>query len=128
MKKIPIPKDINLWQEYTKTIPKNPVRKKSTIQRVEVYPNVIDLHGFTLDEGYRALKIFMQKNFEQKSKSVIIITGQSTNLQSFKNKVPRWLLELPFSNYVSSITPAPLAQGGAGALIIKLKTSNIKNR
>ncbi len=120
-KKYPELKDMNLWQEYSQDILNNPSRRSNFRPYIERYPTILDLHGFTIDEGYKILQTFIIKNFTQNSRTVLVITGNNKNGQTFKNKVPRWLKESPFTSYITSFKNAPPSQGGEGALVIELK-------
>ncbi len=120
MTNYPIPNDMDLWQEYIATLSEKCPKRPPQLHD-ESYPTILDLHGFTLDEGYHVIKTFLAKNFAQDSRMVLIITGNSPNPQSFKAKVKRWLMEKTFEPFVSQIKQAPSNQGGEGALIITLK-------
>ncbi len=123
MTKFPVPVDMDLWEKYTKNLPQNTSRRRYAKLAPKRYPSILDLHGFTLDEGYGVLKTFFECNYAQNSKMVLIITGNNIHGQSFKNKVPRWLGEKVFSQYIASIKPAAPAQGGDGALVVYLKNN-----
>lgn len=87
-------------------------------------PNRLDLHGLTLDTAYRTLVRFLEQAQAHSMKSVLVITGKgiADNEMSLKRKVPRWLSERPFTDYVAGVRTAPISRGGEGALEVRLRT------
>ncbi len=120
-KSYPIPSDMSLWEKYIKNFKSNPISRTIFNRPQENYPKILDLHGFVIDDGYQMLRFFLEKHYNLESRMVLVITGNNQTGQSFKNKVPRWLQEAPFTTYIASYKQAEPNQGGAGALVIYLK-------
>ena len=93
-----------------------------------------DLHGFTLEGANKKVREILLSCIENKYKELLLITGKglhSTNdkdiyvskdLGKLKYSVPEFIKTHPeLSKFVISIKDAEKQDGGAGALIIKLK-------
>ena len=113
--------DRRIWEEYIRDIPKKSPRRRMAHKHGESYPATLDLHGFTLQEGFDILRTFIGTHFTLQTRTVIVITGKGPAEQSFMHKVPRWLRERHFTGYISSFTGAPPDMGGEGALIVRIK-------
>ena len=127
--------DINTWKNYIK----NPtdVVDKETSQKISSpkdYRFIFDLHGFTLVEANYKLKEIILSCVKNNYKEILFITGKgihsntekdvyvSKDLSKLKFSVPQFIKsDLDLSKCILSISNADSADGGDGAIIIKLK-------
>ena len=129
--------DKKTWDDYTK----NPTdiydkEKKNVANNYssEKYRFKFDLHGYTLDEANQKVKEIMITCVKKHYKEILLITGKglhsttendifvSKNLSKLKFSVPEFINNNDEINKnVLSISEAPIKDGGAGALLIKLK-------
>ena len=93
-----------------------------------------DLHGYTLDDANRKVREIILSCKENNYKEILLITGKglhsknekdiyvSKNFGTLKYSVPEFIKsEKDLSNFIISISEAEIKDGGAGALLIKLK-------
>ena len=129
--------DKKTWDDYTK----NPTdiydkEKKNVANNYssEKYRFKFDLHGYTLDEANQKVKEIMITCVKKHYKEILLITGKglhsttendifvSKNLSKLKFSVPEFINNNDEINKnVLSISEAPIKDGGAGAILIKLK-------
>ena len=127
--------DINTWKNYIK----NPtdVVDKETSQKISSpkdYRFIFDLHGFTLVEANYKVKEIILSCVKNNYKEILFITGKgihsntekdvyaSKDLSKLKFSVPQFIKsDLDLSTCILSISNADSADGGDGAIIIKLK-------
>ena len=87
--------------------------------------NVIDLHGYRLNDARVAFKKFIVMSYNCKHKNILVITGKGKdNTGVLKKELPSWLCEKEISKYTVSHMPAPKKLGGEGAVLIRLKNIN----
>ena len=127
--------DKKVWEEYTKN-PSNIYDKDKLIttenSRKERFK--FDLHGFTLDEANLKVREIILSCIKKNYKEILLITGKglhsntdkdiyvSKDLSKLKFSVPEFINNNnELNNCVFSITEASLKDGGAGAILIKLK-------
>lgn len=141
MKKKDLPKkdlpkeDKKIWDEYINS-PSDIYDKEkeiaTDISRKERYK--FDLHGFNLHDANHKVHEIILLCVKKKYKELLLITGKglhsttdnntfvSKNLSKLKFSVPEFInSNSELSNCVHSITEASLKDGGAGAILIKLK-------
>ena len=127
--------DINTWKNYIK----NPtdIVDKETSQKISSpkdYRFIFDLHGFTLIEANYKVKEIILSCVKNNYKEILFITGKgihsntekdvyvSKDLSKLKFSVPQFIKsDLDLSKCILSISNADSADGGDGAIIIKLK-------
>ena len=84
----------------------------------------LDLHGHTGDEARVALAAFLNRCNMESRRCVRIIHGKGygskNRLPVLKNKVRHWLMQ---REDVLAFCQAPTVDGGAGAVIVLLKSS-----
>ena len=93
-----------------------------------------DLHGYTLDDANRKVREIILSCKENNYKEILLITGKglhsknekdiyvSKNLGTLRYSVPEFIKsEKELSNFIISINEAEIKDGGAGAILIKLK-------
>ena len=127
--------DKKAWEEYVKN-PSDIYDKDqstlSSIQRKVRYK--FDLHGFTLDEANNKVKEIIEHCIKNNFRELLLITGKglhstsdkdtfiSKNLGKLKHSVPEFIkTNSELNKLIISITDADKKDGGAGAIIIKLK-------
>ena len=99
--------------------------KKQIKRKKLIFDSIIDLHGKTEAQAYKAIKHFIKNSYLNNSKNIIIITGKGANSQGkLKLKTPLWLRSEELSRYVVGFTNLPNNRGGEGALFVKLKNVN----
>ena len=136
MNKKPTSEDLKGWEEF--------ISNKETIENKDHYldqkkisipkTRKIDLHGLSLDEANKKIKILIDKYFVEGVEKIIIITGKglrsktidnpyvSKNLNILKNSVPDYInANSKIKNKIKSISKAEIKDGGEGAFYIFLK-------
>ena len=127
--------DKKIWEEYVKNpsgIYDKDKNISDKIQRRERYK--FDLHGFTLDEANNKVRQILKYCVKNQFRELILITGKglhSTNeadtyiskdLGKLKYSVPEFIKSnSDLNKLIISINDAEKKDGGAGALLIKLK-------
>src|SRR5688572_17853183 len=77
----------------------------------------LDLHGLTRSEAAAAVAEFLHRCTAQRMRCVRIVHGKGLGV--LKAKLRRWL---PMKDEVLAFTQAPARDGGAGALLVLLKS------
>ena len=93
-----------------------------------------DLHGFTLEDANKKVKQIILSGVGKKYKEILLVTGKglhsttdedtyvSKDLSKLKFSVPNFINNSnELNKYVISISEASFKDGGAGAILIKLK-------
>ena len=127
--------DIKIWKDYTNN-PKDILDKDSHNENYQSN-NVrykFDLHGYSLDDANSKVEELIMWCSKKKYKEILLITGKgihsntdenvfvSKNLSKLKYSVPEYInSHIELSKQVYSILDAKKEDGGAGALIIRLK-------
>ena len=128
--------DKALWEAYTKTV--TPLKNVKTESRLKTFgrklvgtfrfrkkeqnqvPNVLDLHGFTLEEAYALFVRFLNYHFENNTRKVIVITGKGKEGKGLlKNEFPKWLENSLIKEKIQTAERPLLNDGGAFELILK---------
>ncbi len=94
----------------------------------------IDLHGYSLDEANKKIKILIRRSFEEGVEKLIVITGKgihsnnesdpfvSKKLGILKYSVPEFLKkDEELINIVKNLSPAKIEDGGEGAFYVYLR-------
>jgi len=128
--------DKKIWEDYTKN-PSNiyDKEKQSIADNLKKERFKFDLHGFTLDEANQKVREIILSCIKKNYKEILLITGKglhsstdndiyvSKDLSKLKFSVPEFINNSnELNNYVFSISEASLKDGGAGAILIKLKS------
>ncbi len=84
---------------------------------------VLDLHGHTLDSGFKALVKFIYEQNRRNARCLLLITGKGGFLGRgvLKAEVPAWINSPEIRSLVLSYTLAKPKDGGEGAFYILLK-------
>ena len=93
-----------------------------------------DLHGFSLEDANKKVKEIILSCIDNKYKEILFITGKglhsttdldtyvSKDLSKLKFSVPEFINNNnELNKYIISISEASIKDGGAGAILIKLK-------
>jgi|TARA_B110001452_G_C15118046_1_gene389717 DNA-nicking Smr family endonuclease len=127
--------DEEAWDSFTKS-PSNIYDKeqenKKEISRKNRFK--YDLHGFTLEDANKKVKQIILSGVGKKYKEILLVTGKglhsttdedtyvSKDLSKLKFSVPNFINNSnELNKYVISISEASFKDGGAGAILIKLK-------
>ena len=93
----------------------------------------LDLHGMTQRQAHAALIDFIQTSFNDRKRSLLVITGKGRRRGQdevgvygerkgiLKSIVPEWLDESPLQSLVLAFTTSQREHGGAGALYVLLR-------
>ena len=128
-------KDINTWKNYIKNptdlTDKDNVKSQNDLNNSRYK---YDLHGFTLIEANEKVKKIILSCVDKNYKEILLITGKgihsntekdvyvSKDLSKLKFSVPEFInSDLDLSRNILSISQADSADGGDGAIVVKLK-------
>ena len=127
--------DLDTWQEYVK----NPtdITDKDKLSINVSFSNQrfrFDLHGYTLIDANRKVKEIILLCIQKKIKEILLITGKgihsntdnniyaSKDFSKLKYSVPEYInSNCDLSKHVLSVSNANKIDGGAGAIVIKLR-------
>ena len=125
----------NFLQSNEKLYNKDNINKESVKSKV----NLIDLHGYSLDEANRTIENFINKNYQEGSNKLIVVTGKglhsnnekdpyvSKDLGILKYSVPEFIKNnKDLMKKINDIKEADIKDGGTGAFYIYLKKLNKK--
>ena len=126
--------DQKVWEDYTRN-PSDIIDKDKNYSRtVNKERFKFDLHGYTLDDANKKVREIILSCKENNYKEILLITGKglhsknekdiyvSKNFGTLRYSVPEFIKsEKELSNFIISINEAEIKDGGAGALLIKLK-------
>ena len=134
-KKNLLAEDKKIWDNYIKSPTDIYDKEKKIIfnhQRKERF--IFDLHGFTLIDANQKVKEIILSCVKKRYKEILLITGKglhsttdndtfvSKNLSKLKFSVPEFINNNnELNNCVLSISEADIRDGGAGAILIKIK-------
>ena len=127
--------DIDTWKNYIKS--PTDITDKDSIQNTNSSNQnrfKYDLHGFTLDEANEKVRDIILLCVKKNYKEILFVTGKgihsnteknvyaSKDLSKLRYSVPDYIKSnLDLSKHIVSISNADKADGGGGAIIIKLK-------
>ena len=126
--------DQKVWEDYTRN-PSDIIDKDKNYSRtVNKERFKFDLHGYTLDDANKKVREIILSCKENNYKEILLITGKglhsknekdiyvSKNLGTLRYSVPAFIKsEEELTNSIVSINEADIKDGGAGAILIKLK-------
>ena len=128
-------KDLDTWNNYIKD-PTDITNKDhvDTNDKSIPYRYKYDLHGFTLHEANKKVNEIILLCLKNNYKEILLITGKgihsntdndiyvSKDLSKLRYSVPEYIKsDLNLSKNILSLNSASEADGGEGAIIIKLK-------
>ena len=127
-------KDKKAWESFLES--KEKLFNKDNINKkiIKTKINTIDLHGNSLDEANKIIENFINKNYQEGSNKLIVVTGKglhssnekdpyvSKDLGILKYSVPEFIKNnKDLMEKISEIKEADLNDGGSGAFYIYLK-------
>jgi DNA-nicking Smr family endonuclease len=96
-------------------------------RKAQVIDGRLDLHGLTQAEAYREVTGFIERQYSQGARTLLIITGKGLFWgEEYQRGVlvealPSWLNQPPLRSYIRTFTHAHYKDGGTGAFYIFLK-------
>jgi len=127
-------KDKKAWESFLES--KEKLFNKDNINKkiIKTKINTIDLHGNSLDEANKIIENFINKNYQEGTNKLIVVTGKglhssnekdpyvSKDLGILKYSVPEFIKNnKDLMEKISEIKEADLNDGGSGAFYIYLK-------
>jgi DNA-nicking Smr family endonuclease len=88
----------------------------------------LDLHGMTLEKGYKEFISFMRSALESNSRMLLIITGkggEAPKIGKLKENFPKWVNMPEIQPHLLAYTNATPRHGGDGAWYVLLKRKRI---
>ena len=124
--------DKAVWESFIKTVSPLKAKPKGFLNRVryifrrsssaQSLPECLDLHGFTLQEGFEAFRDFLDRHYLSGTKKITVITGKGREEQgALKKEFPLWLEREGIREKILSVGFAPQNRGGSGAMILYIK-------
>tara|TARA_B100001063_G_scaffold186309_1_gene176231 strand:- start:342 stop:803 length:462 start_codon:yes stop_codon:yes gene_type:complete len=101
-------------------------RQFELINKGKVKPEgILDLHGYKLKDAKITLQKYIVNAYEEKVRTILIITGKGQNSTGIlKKEVPLWLNDKMFTSLLVNYKIAPKNLGGEGALLVRIKNKN----
>lgn len=84
----------------------------------------LDLHGKTLESGYRQFVAFVNANYDVGCRHLIVVTGKGTPSRGtgvIKRSLPTWLVHPDIADKILYVNYANVRDGGDGAVYILLR-------
>ncbi|MBS91934.1 MAG: hypothetical protein CMM95_02635 [Rickettsiales bacterium] len=120
--------ELGLEKVSKENLEKNTLKK---IKRGKIrIDSVLDLHGSTLEESKKQVIKFIEQNYNNQRRLLLIITGKGERSSvdygwkgkgKLKENVPKWLNSEFLSNKILWFDKATPDKGGDGALLVYLK-------
>jgi len=134
--------DLYLWDALTETVtplsegekqaaksPKKPGKSykvSAKVVHLPVIPNVLDLHGLTVQEAFETLEEFLRHHRQTHTQKVEVITGKGRSSKGLiKSEIFKWLDNPKIGQHVKEMTLSP--DGGAVFITLKKSLHNKKN-
>ena len=127
-------KDKKDWDDFLDSDEKLEDKDFKEIKKNNIKLNILDLHGYSLENANKEVEKFIKKNFEEGFNKLKIITGKglhseneknpyvSNELSILKNSVPEFIKNNKnLTTKIIDIKEASNNDGGSGAFYIYLK-------
>ncbi len=127
-------KDKKDWDDFLDSDEKLEDKDFKEIKKKNIKLNILDLHGYSLENANKEVEKFIKKNFEEGFNKLKIITGKglhseneknpyvSNDLSILKNSVPEFIKNNKnLTTKIIDIKEASNNDGGSGAFYIYLK-------
>lgn len=107
--------DLVVWNTYIDNLYKTPEHQFTSKKVQKDEPDIIDLHGMTIQQAFHKTNSFLRRHFEVGNKLVTVITGKGGQINK---EFLHWCNNIPF---ITSVEPLTDSRGQAGAYLILLK-------
>ena len=127
-------KDKKDWEDFLSKNENLPDKDINFTNKIKTKPQILDLHGYSLDEANNKVKNLINKSYEIGVRKLVIITGKGIHSDNEKNPyVSKEFGKLKYSvpdyikkndqlmNKITNIEDADIEDGGSGAIYINLK-------
>ena len=127
-------KDKKDWENFISSNEKLPNKDIKLNKKKSLKTRSIDLHGYTLEQANKTIKVFIKESYQEKINKLIVVTGKglhsqnekdpyvSKDLSILKYSVPEFLsTNKSLMKIIYEIKDAKIEDGGAGAFYIYLK-------
>ena len=127
-------KDKKDWDDFLHSDEKLEDKDFKETKKNNIKLNILDLHGYSLENANKEVEKFIKKNFEEGFNKLKIITGKglhseneknpyvSNDLSILKNSVPEFIKNNKnLTTKIIDIKEASNNDGGSGAFYIYLK-------
>ena len=127
-------KDKKDWNNFIYGNEKLPNKDIKLNKKKSLKTRSIDLHGYTLEQANKTIKVFIKESYQEKINKLIVVTGKglhsqnekdpyvSKDLSILKYSVPEFLsTNKSLMKIIYEIKDAKIEDGGAGAFYIYLK-------
>ena len=131
-------KDKKDWDNFIYGNEKLPNKDIKLNKKKSLKTRSIDLHGYTLEQANKTIKVFIKESYQEKINKLIVVTGKglhsqnekdpyvSKDLSILKYSVPEFLsTNKSLMKIIYEIKDAKIEDGGSGSFYIYLK-KNIK--
>ena len=131
-------KDKKDWNNFIYGNEKLPNKDIKLNKKKSLKTRSIDLHGYTLEQANKTIKVFIKESYQEKINKLIVVTGKglhsqnekdpyvSKDLSILKYSVPEFISNSKsLMGIIYEIKDAKIEDGGSGAFYIYLK-KNIK--
>lgn len=116
---------MDLWSTVKQTVfplsnhyPKDLPKRLNVIRKTTLFPTILDLHGYTVQEAFNTTKSFILKSYRQNHREITIITGRGIMGQGLiKNEFDNWLEHKDISDLI--IKYNWISNGGAVRIWLK---------
>ncbi len=127
-------KDKKIWEDFLSKKEKLPDKDFELIKKKGSKIKNIDLHGYALEDANKTIQNFIEKEYENGTSKIIVVTGKglhsdveknpyvSKDLSILKYSIPEFIQNnFELMKKISGIKDASIEDGGSGAFYIFLK-------
>ena len=122
----------NYEKDVINILPKKKYRETVSSSQLELInkgkvkpEGILDLHGYKLKDAKITLQKYIVNAYEEKVRTILIITGKGQNSTGIlKKEVPLWLNDKMLASLLVNYKIAPKNLGGEGALLVRIKNKN----
>ena len=108
--------DSDTWNAYIKHIYSQPESKFVPKKKpVHDRKTSLDLHNMTVQQAFNAVRMFIEENYSEGARTLIIITGKSGKIA---DEFTSWCANIPL---IRKIDPVMDSRGECGAWIVTLR-------
>ena len=127
-------KDKKDWDNFIYGNEKLPNKDIKLNKKKSLKTRSIDLHGYTLEQANKTIKVFIKESYQEKINKLIVVTGKglhsqnekdpyvSKDLSILKYSVPEFIKrDDELMKIINYFQDASIEDGGTGAFYIYLK-------